>query len=71
MRQSPDVFFYPPPNESGTGGYGVALDAWLFGPPAVCPRSVSGADLGNPSADFFYIAYTHPLEGFDVPFGGL
>ena len=37
--------------------------------PAVYPRFVSGADLRNPSADFFDIANTHPLEGVDVPFG--
>ena len=50
-------------------GYGVAWDVWLFVSLAVCPRFVSGADLGNPSAAFFYNAYTHSLEGVDVPIG--
>ena len=55
--QSPDVCFF-----CRAEGYGVALDVWLFVHLAVCPRFVSGADLGNPLADFFYIAYAHSLE---------
>ena len=62
--QPPDVCFY-----RRAEGYGVALNVWLLVPLAVCPRFVSGADLGNPSADFFYIAYAHSLEGVDVPIG--
>ena len=43
---------------------------WLYAfipAPVVYPHFVSGADLVNPSADFFYIANIHPLEGVDVP----
>ena len=40
-----------------------------FDRPFVCPRFVSGADLGNPWEDLFHIAHTHPLGGVDVPFG--
>ena len=36
---------------------------------SVCPHFVSGADLGNPWRDFFYIANTHSLGGVDVLFG--
>ena len=61
-----DVCFY-----RRAGGYGVALDVWPFFPLAVCPRFVFEADHGvrNPSADFFYFASAHPLEGVDVPIG--
>ena len=64
VRQSPDVCFY-----RRTGGYGVTLDVWPFVLLAVCPRFVSGADLGNQWAFFYYIAYAHPLEGVDVTIG--
>ena len=59
------TYFYPPPDEMGARGIGVPSD--------VCPSGigifVSGAELCNPSMDFFNFWYTHPLEGVDMPFG--
>ena len=39
------------------------------GPPSVCPRFVSRADLGNLWMDLFNFTHTHPLRGLYVPFG--
>ena len=46
--------FYPPPDEVGAGGIGVASDVRPSVRPASgCPHFVSGAELGNPCIDFF------------------
>ena len=44
------MHFYPPPDEVGAGGIGVASDVR---PASGCPHFVSGAELGNPCIDFF------------------
>ena len=36
---------------------------------SICPRFISGADLGNPLGDFFHIARTYPFKGVDEPSG--
>ena len=40
--------FYPLPDEVGAVSIGVAFDSRPCGPPSVCLRFVSRADLGKP-----------------------
>ena len=55
---------YPPPDEVGAGGIGVASDVR----PSRVRIFVSRAELCNPSMDFSNFWHTHPLQGVDVPF---
>ena len=55
MKHTSAARFYPPPDEVGAGGIGVASDVRPSVRPASgCPHFVSGAELGYPCMDLIF-----------------